>query len=219
MHKLLKLHLFATVMAIAVPYAGLALAADVAPAGNASDWTGFYVGAQFGGGAVVNNIELPGLGSGNFNGIGGEGVLGSAMAGYNLQMNDIVFGLQGEVGYNNLITKLNIPGLATIDAHQGLVAAISARAGLLLTPDTLAYAIGGYSYSEYRTDTSFLGNFDERYNGFHVGGGLETKISPNATIRVEYRYTKYNAKDWGTGGFVNVEPSTHTGTVGLTYSF
>ena len=144
------------------------------------------------------------------------------MAGYNHQMNNIVFGLQGEVGYNNLRTELSIPGLIDLDAKQGLVASVSARAGLLLTPETLAYIIGGYSYSEYDVDID-LGagstSFDEKYDGFHIGGGLEAMIGQNATVRVEYRYTDYGGEDWGTGGIVDVSPSTHTGTVGLAWTF
>jgi outer membrane immunogenic protein len=38
-------------------------------------------------------------------------------------------------------------------------------------------------------------------------------------VRVEYRYTSYSGEDWGTGGFITVEPSTHTGTVGLAWHF
>ena len=44
-------------------------------------------------------------------------------------------------------------------------------------------------------------------------------ISPNATVRVEYRYTSYSGEDWGTGGDLNVEPSTQTGTLGLAWNF
>ena len=220
MEKSFKRGLFAAASALTLVIAisGTARGADAVMA-TGPDWTGFYIGANAGGGAVVNEIEIPGLGAGNFNGIGGEGWLGSIMAGYNHQMNNIVLGLQGEVGYNDLRTELNIPGLATIDAQPGLVASASVRAGLLVTPETLAYIIGGYSYSEYKTKTSFLGSFNETYDGFHIGGGLEAMISPNATVRVEYRYTEYGGEDWGTGGFVDVAPSTHTGTVGVAWNF
>ena len=44
-------------------------------------------------------------------------------------------------------------------------------------------------------------------------------ISPNATVRVEYRYTSYGSEDWGSGGLVDVSPSTHTGTVGVAWNF
>ena len=187
----------------------------VAPAG--SDWTGFYIGADVGGGAVVDELKF---GPVDFNGIGGEGALGGLMAGYNHQMNNIVLGLQGEVGYDDLRTKATAPGFK-LDAQQGLVASLSARAGLLVTPETLAYIIGGYSYSEYKTKINAGGStaFKQNYDGFHIGGGLEAMISPNATVRVEYRYTQYSGEDWGTGGAVDVAPSTHTGTVGVAWTF
>ena len=109
-----------------------------------------------------------------------------------------------------------------LDAQQGLVAAISTRAGLLVTPETLAYIIGGYSYSEYETEISLGGpstSFDETYDGFHIGGGLEAMIGSNATVRLEYRYTSYSGEDWDTGGIVDVSPSTHTGTLGIAWLF
>jgi outer membrane immunogenic protein len=61
--------------------------------------------------------------------------------------------------------------------------------------------------------------FDETYGGYHLGGGLETMIGQHATVRVEYRYTAYDGEDWGTGGFIDVAPSTHTGTLGLAWNF
>jgi outer membrane immunogenic protein len=75
------------------------------------------IGANFGGGAVVNDIEIAFIGNLDFNGIGGEGVVGSIM-----------------VGYNNLKTEFDISvGGITLDAQQGLVASISTRSGLLIT--------------------------------------------------------------------------------------
>ncbi len=182
------------------------------------DWTGLYLGVYGGGGGIVDNIELPGAGPGNANGLGGEGVLGGVMGGYNYQMNNIVLGLQGELGYNDLKSELNF-GPFSASARQGFVAALSARAGLLVTPDTLAYIIGGYSHSDYKAGASGLGSVHEKYHGFHVGGGLETMLTSNITLRAEYRYTSYSGEDWGTGGFLNIEPSSHTGTMGLAYNF
>ena len=212
------LFLTASALTLLVAFSGPARAAD--PMITGPGWTGFYIGANGGGGAVVNEIEVPALGGLDVNGIGGEGALGSIMAGYNHQMNNIVLGLQGEVGYDDLHTNVDVPGIGfTLDAQQGLVASLSARAGLLVTPETLAYIIGGYSYSEYKTKLTGLGTFKQNYDGFHVGGGLEAMISPNATVRVEYRYTSYGSEVWGSGGLVDVSPSTHTGTVGVAWNF
>ena len=70
-------------------FASGAWAADLpeVPAQEAAalvNWSGVYIGGFFGGGAIVDNIELPGLGSGNFNGIGGEGWLGGGFLGSQL---------------------------------------------------------------------------------------------------------------------------------------
>jgi outer membrane immunogenic protein len=90
---------------------------------------------------------------------------------------------------------------------------------MLVTPDTLAYILGGYSHSDYKFTSNFVSSQKETYNGFHVGGGLETKIGSNVTLRAEYRYTGYGSQDWGTGGVIKVSPSSHTGTVGLAWQF
>jgi outer membrane immunogenic protein len=221
MEQSFKRGVFAAVSTLALALAGSATALAADPVREAPNWTGFYLGVYAGGGAVVNEIESSVLGDLDFNGVGGEGLLGSIMAGYNYQMDNFVLGIQGEAGYNDLGTELEIPGLGglDLDAEQGFVAAVSARLGLLVTPETLAYIIGGYSYSEYETDISGLGSFDENFDGFHIGGGLETMIGSNATVRVEYRYTGYSSEDWDTDGAVDVSPSTHTGTVGLAWLF
>jgi outer membrane immunogenic protein len=207
-------------------FASGAWAADLpeVPAQEAAalvNWSGVYIGGFFGGGAIVDNIELPGLGSGNFNGIGGEGWLGGGFLGVNWQVApQWVIGVQGDIGTTGLDTELNIPaaGGNLIDAQPDLTASASVRAGFLPTPDTLVYVIGGYSYAHYNVSTSFLGNFDEDYNGFHIGGGIETRLTHNITGRIEYRYTQYDGEDWGTGGFLNVEPSSHTGTIGIAWT-
>lgn len=181
-------------------------------------WTGFYVGANAGAGAVVDEIEVPPLGL-DLNGIGGEGLLGGILAGYNWQMNTMVVGVEAGVGYDNLETQARITGLGSISAKQGLVYSASLRIGTLLSPETLAYAIGGYSHSDYEVHVSGLGSFDQDYNGFHIGAGLETALSQNLTGRIEYRYTSYSGEGWNTGGTLDVSPSTHTGTIGIAWHF
>ncbi len=212
-----KLGLYTALSLFTFVSAGSAVAADFAA--ESYDWTGLYLGVYGGGGAIVDNIEVPPLGGANLNGLGGEGLLGGVLAGYNYQMNNIVFGLQGELGFNDLHSELNVPGLLNIDARQGFVAALSARAGLLLTSDTLAYIIGGYSYSDYKLSSNAFASIKENYDGFHVGGGLETRVGSNTTLRAEYRYTSYSGEDWGAGPLLNIEPSSHTGTVALAYNF
>ncbi len=194
------------------------------PPGYAPDsWSGFYVGLYGGAGAIVNNIEIPGLGAGNLNGIGGEGLLGGAMIGYDYQFgSNWVAGIQGEIGITDMTTELNIPGIISIDAQPEWTAAVSGRLGWLPVPETMLYVIGGYSYADYNVDLALFGgsaSFSQDYHGFHVGTGMETYLNKNLTARVEYRYTQYGGEDWGTGGILDIEPSSHVGRVGLAWKF
>ncbi|MBL4758697.1 MAG: outer membrane beta-barrel protein, partial [Rhizobiales bacterium] len=194
------------------------------PSATGSSWTGAYVGAFVGAGGVVNNVEIPGLGAGNLNGLGGEGVLGGFMAGYNYQVSpNFVVGLQGDVGWSNMDIELNIPGIPlTASAGPGFLASLSLRAGWLSSENTMWYVLGGYSHAEFEASLVTPGpvvSVKQTYNGFHLGTGMETKISENMTARVEYRYTQFAGEDWGTAGFLNIEPSSHAGTIALAYNW
>ncbi|MGI9414242.1 MAG: outer membrane protein [Hyphomicrobiales bacterium] len=185
-------------------------------------WSGVYLGGFIGGGAIVNEIDVGGL---NFDGVGGEGFVGGGFLGVNYQVgSNFVIGAQVELGVADLQTDFNtnVLGGIDVDAAPDFNLAVSGRLGYLADPDTLLYVIGGYSYAEYEVDISIGGgsaDFDEKYNGFHVGGGIETRLTESLTARVEYRYTQYGDEDWGTGGVIDVEPSSHVGTVGLAWNF
>ncbi len=208
-------------------FAGGAQAADqIVVQPERADWTGAYIGAFIGAGGIVNNIELPGAGPGNFNGIGGEGFLGGIFIGYNYQATpSIVIGVEGEIGFSNLESELNIPPVFALDASPQWTAALSGRLGWLPTPQTMIYLIGGYTYTDYDVDITLVAaapltaSFSQNYHGFHIGTGIETHVSDRVTARVEYRYTHFGGQDWGTAGFLNVEPSSHTGRVALAYNF
>ena len=216
-----------------LPVAGLLVTTTIAhaadlpetlppPVAVADSWTGLYLGAFIGAGGIVNNIEVPGLGSGNFNGVGGEGVFGGLLAGYNFQVSsNFVLGIEGDIAITDLTTDLSIPGFISIDAKPEWTASVSGRLGWLPSADTMIFLIGGYSYADYNVDISLGGSasFSEDYHGFHVGTGMETRLGNSLTARVEYRYTQYGDEDWGTGGFVKVEPSSHTGRIALAWHY
>lgn len=221
--KLLKFIGGATVSTLLITSSSVAFAADMdleTPAQSSASWTGFYVGAYVGAGGIVSNIEIPGLGAGNFNGIGGEGAMIGGMVGYNYQATpEIVLGVQADLGLTNLKTELNIPTLVNAEAKPKYTASISARIGWLPTPDTMLYAIGGFSRMEYEASVSVPVSLSvsQKYNGYHVGAGIETRLSSRLSARAEYRYTGYRAEDWGTGGLLEIEPSSHTATFGLAW--
>ena len=214
-----KFVLMASVATIGLLSAAGVKAADYQPPQMPVDqWTGLYIGGYIGGGAIVNEIKIPGLGAGSFNGIGGEGIIGGALIGYDYRLNsNIVIGIQGDISGSNLETSVSVPGLGSLSARPDLLYSVSGRLGWLSSEDTLLYIIAGYTHADYNVSITPGPNFNEHYDGFHVGGGIETHITPRLTARIEYRYTNFSAEDWGTGGFVKVSPSSHVGLIGLTW--
>jgi len=68
---------------------------------------------------------------------------------------------------------------------------LTARAGYLVTPETLIYLRGGYSNARVRTtiltDSKETSSSDNR-DGWMVGGGVERMITDHVSARLEYRY-------------------------------
>ncbi len=76
------------------------------------------------------------------------------------------------------------------------MASALARAGFLVDPATLVYAIGGWTgasfeYHNLTSDPFFAPGESFWANGASVGGGLERKLNPNWSVRIEYRYTRF----------------------------
>lgn len=67
---------------------------------------------------------------------------------------------------------------------------VTARAGVLATPQTLIYARGGYSNARYRLLIGNTGQAENR-DGWTLGAGVEQAFSQNVTGRIEYRYSDY----------------------------
>ncbi len=77
---------------------------------------------------------------------------------------------------------------------------IGGRLGYLVTPATLIYGSIGYSRIELddarlSVNVDGLGSFGTRVassgaiDGFFLGGGIETKITDNISLKLDYRYT------------------------------
>lgn len=203
---------------------GTAQAAEITPPEPAYSWTGVYIGGYVGAGASVARaeagLEVPeefGFDA-DFKGIGGEGLLGGGLVGFNWQVSEsFVLGVQGDIGWTNIDAKLEL-GPFEAKAGPDFIANASLRAGYLVTPETLFYLIGGYSYAEYKLDLDGGNDFDQNYDGLHIGTGMETRLTDRLTARIEYRYTKFGGEDWDTDGIIEITPAIHTGTLGIAYN-
>jgi outer membrane immunogenic protein len=192
-----------------------------------SSWTGLYIGVGIGGGASVTDIglnvheyresdsdsfELFGL-----DGVGGEGVLGTAQIGYDYQLSSrLVIGAFVDYDFSGISTEVRFLEQST-DIELDHMWTVGARFGFLATPDTLVYALLGYTQGEYSWDDA---DFSFDVEGWSFGGGIETRLTENWSLKGEYRYTQFDEESFGSDYLnLSVEPSVHTARAVLSYRF
>ena len=199
------------------------------PAAQGFNWSGFYLGVGGGFGAVVHEVSSPVfLPGASLNGIGGEGVFGEITAGYDYVFSNrfLVGGfVDGRFGNIGPDLDLTLGGTlnASVENSYGFDAGL--RLGYLVTPTTLGYLLGGYSWQKFEFDTNIPGlNEDWDRSGFIVGVGMETVITGNWTLKTEYRYADYGTQAFfpipgAAGNGLELDASTHTFHVGANYRF
>jgi outer membrane immunogenic protein len=184
------------------------------------NWNGAYVGIGAGSGAVVHNLNVIGIDI--LDGIGGEGMFGEVIAGYDHMISDrMLVGAFASYRMGNIATTLdvNTPGPSfnyevTMDHGYDL----GARLGFLIAPYSLAYLTGGYTHQNFSADGSFGLSYDWDQDGYFAGAGIETALFGNWTAKAEYRFSQFSKQDI-IPGFVSIEPSVHTFHAGLNYRF
>lgn len=213
--------------------AGAALAADpiepiVDPVyAPAADWTGFSIGLQAG------IVSLSGYEDWNpdfaapvdpyetwDSGIGGS--LG-IFAGYDIQVSDLfVLGVGGEVNWNS-VSALEWPSFALDDevSHQW-DAGLHVRAGVLVTPDILAYGLLGYSWGSF--DTPYWGaqGYDSPWttSGVKIGAGVEALVADGFFVKGEVAATFYDSYEINDAGpYWLITPTVVSAKAGLGWKF
>lgn len=191
----------------------LASATAAAPA-FAAPFDGPYVGAQVGFnrddiGHVTTDIgDLDG-------GRGRNSFTGGVFAGYDYSIAPRVV-VGGELGLGltaNDSLAGSVGGVpAVLDPRRQID--VTARAGYLVTPQTLVYVRGGYTNLRARVSTDSLAQSTSRthdLDGWTLGAGTERALSSTVSARVEYRYA-----DLGEG---HGKYDRHQVLVGLAYHF
>ncbi|SFK10043.1 outer membrane protein [Methylocapsa palsarum] len=176
-------------------------------------WTGVYVGGQIGYGWGTANGSL-GDYFGDFISASTSynGVIGGAHVGYNLQLNQFVIGLEGDVDGTSMSksgTHFFTPygglaqGSTSFNVSHSVEGSIRGRLGYAWDR-VLVYATGGVAFA------GFNGNACSNFNtidtgeffggcasnsgtrvGWTVGGGLEYAVTNNWSVRAEYRYSDF----------------------------
>jgi outer membrane immunogenic protein len=169
----------------------------------APTWSAFYVGAGVGYGlfATENRYWEPNYAQ-TWKGEGGQGGLGTAVIGFDRQLHDR-YVLGGFVEYDWSSMELTYEDTTTPQQKFRMRDAFSVggRAGFLLTPTSLLYVSGGYTWARGRSDQyfdivngnqTFYGATSLDLNGPFVGIGMETLLGHRLSLRAEGRYTMFD---------------------------
>ncbi|AZO24306.1 porin family protein [Mesorhizobium sp. M1E.F.Ca.ET.045.02.1.1] len=189
------------------------------------NWSGLYVGFGVGAGANVHEISGDILPGASLNGIGGEGIYGEATVGYDYMVSQrFLLGALLDAHVGTIKTSLDAFGLDA-DVKETYGFDVGVRAGYLLTPNTLAYVLGGYAWQKYKLDTNAGFGMDWDQGGYFLGIGAEAAINANWTLKGEYRYTRFSTTDdllsqfGAPDGTLNLDTSRHTFQVAASYRF
>ena len=184
----------------AVPY--------MAPAYN---WTGAYVGIN-GGGGFGRSDFTGAFPTGSFDTSGG---LAGGTLGYNWQMNQVVFGVEGDIDWSNIKGSAACAG-TNCEARNDWLGTARGRLGYAMGR-FMPYVTGGAAFGNIKSTIAGVGSTNDTKTGWTLGGGLEYGLAGPWSIKAEYLYV-----DLGHGGSVlGSSTNFHTNIVraGLNYRF
>ena len=186
-------------------------------------WTGFYIGANVGGGFadLRSTFDSAGAILGGLSN-NASGVVGGGQLGYNYQTGSYVFGAEFDFGGLDLQNTALIPFTdfgTTI--NRGLNLDVTGRLGYAAGP-ALFYAKGGYAWFHGTlglTTPDPAANITYRgLNGWTVGGGIEYKINPTWSVKGEYQYFEFQTLDFtDTVNTIHNYLTANTVKVGVNY--
>jgi outer membrane immunogenic protein len=180
-----------------------------------SDWAGFYIGINGGGGWGPTSVN----GSPNLTQTGG---LIGGHAGYNWQFGQVVVGVEGDgdaafLSKDAIITDGAGNFLGTGKVKTESLESIRARLGYVVLPQLLAYGTGGVGFGQSKLTDTLGDNASLSQTGWVAGGGLEYKFWGPWIGRIEYLHYGFDSKTVPLVG--PVKESVDTVRAGLSYKF
>jgi opacity protein-like surface antigen len=213
-------------------------------ASSAYNWTGFYIGGQFGGVWGRDAFsEAAGLTVAGTTNVKPSGALAGGQIGYDWQIGKWVVGLEGSAAWSN--SKGSNAGntaligqFFTVDTGMNWLATATGRIGYAFWDRTIAYVKGGYAGGEVTAGISctfgaapFLGILSPQCpretstatrHGWTIGYGTEFALSQNWTVKGESNYYDLGRSNYNlplNGTVATVKHTGFNGTIGLNYRF
>jgi opacity protein-like surface antigen len=149
------------------------------------NWSGLYLGANFGGGWSNGSLNIPGN---NLYGGLTEFIAG-VQAGYNFQAGHFLFGVEGDFDWASFRHPfISTPTLGHVD--QDWIGTVAGRVGLV-NDRWLVFAKLGGGWVQSNATLNLPGTVwtgSSTNHGWLVGGGIEYGFKPHWTVKLEYNY-------------------------------
>jgi outer membrane immunogenic protein len=176
-------------------------------------WDGLYIGWHVGYGHLDSDNTAVGQ---SWNQDAG-GIVGGVFVGYNMELDNIVLGIELDTEFGDMIGSTTIAGLGDVRfAFHGQHTA-RIRTGWNVGPGLL-YATGGLAMSDLWLKA--LPTTEKRFLwGGVVGAGFETKLTEGVTARAEYLYANYGKQTYQLASPVTVDYQTHSARIGIGWLF
>ena len=169
------------------------------------NWTGGYIGAHIGG--VWGDVDVKddikdGVLPGPF-GYSVDGVFGGGTAGYNLQFDNFVIGIEGDLGFidpngSGIIPSSNPIYHQDITLDSGLYGDITGRLGVTFD-GLLIYAKGGFAFfdgeaKQATTKPGYAPTGTDTFSGWTLGGGAEYFLTRSISLKAEYLHFEFGTQ-------------------------
>jgi outer membrane immunogenic protein len=210
---------------ISLPAFGADLALRAAPIPIVRfDWSGFYLGASAGYGWMTDGSDL----TANM-----KGAFGGGQVGYNIQMNNVVFGIEADAHGGDIFQSVTSGGgvlTVTTKTEIGVMGGIRGRVGFAFD-QVLLYGTAGAAIARNTISNTVVrhppgpvgppltSSQAQWHSGWIVGGGVEVALNQNWSGKFEYLYTRYTAHDYFNGSVTPGDFDLSTVKAGINYRF
>jgi outer membrane immunogenic protein len=183
--------------AAALVISGVAHAADIETAPAPYDWSGFYVGLHAG--YLWGDVAIEEEGEEAAEGGEIDGFAGGALAGFNVQLDPLVLGIEGDIGWTDADGDGTEPQPdPEYDYHYDLnwIGHVRGRAGFAFD-NALIFVAGGLAIADLDIEQERVNvGSGGTYYGWTIGGGVDFAFSDTLIGRVEYLHDEFGKKHY-----------------------
>jgi len=175
-------------------------------------WTGAYLGIN-GGGSWGTAREVGG------DRVDVSGGLLGVHGGYNYQTGMLVLGLEGDADWANGNGSTTLAGGTLLQSDLNFLGSVRGRVGLALNR-VLFYGTAGVAFNSLDLQVNQV-SVSQSNTGWVAGGGVEFKLNPNVSARVEALHYDFGHQQYDFGGasVAKFDLDQNVVRAGLTFHF